>query len=69
MPSRRICYNAQLCFNRDVETFMHPRASSSATATGFSKIQAAGYSSYMRGRDADAGGTFMNEASSARMPV
>eukprot|EP00959_Pyramimonas_sp_CCMP1952_P441078 9234035-Pyramimonas_sp.AAC.1 len=47
---------------------MHPRASSSAMVF-FSKIQDVGYSACMRGRGADASGTFMNASSSARMPI
>eukprot|EP00959_Pyramimonas_sp_CCMP1952_P342803 7181596-Pyramimonas_sp.AAC.1 len=47
---------------------MHPRASSSVVGL-FSKIQAAGYSSCMCGRGADADGMFINVSSSARMPI
>eukprot|EP00959_Pyramimonas_sp_CCMP1952_P052422 1095844-Pyramimonas_sp.AAC.1 len=47
---------------------MYPRASPSVVGL-FSEIQAAGYSSCMRGRGADASGMFMNVSSSARMPI
>eukprot|EP00959_Pyramimonas_sp_CCMP1952_P000080 1419-Pyramimonas_sp.AAC.1 len=68
IPLRRRCSNTQSFLDRDVKTFMYPRASSSVMGF-FSNIQAVGYSSYVYGRDADAVGMFMNVSSSTRMPI